>query len=291
MYEKKEKAFTLPTEIVYVKPNFNNPGWIKNKNHRAFFLMEGTSVRIMAPLKRGGHGALVNILTNAEKERLEEMMNMKDNELSVYRKDDNFWHTKMVTLTKDTLKLDLSDPNDYISYKILMHNKDLIAPSIKNVKDRATYKFYIERPSEVSQIKSEKSQVNIDAWTTFGALANDKGRIIDFLRVYGESFPSYSRLKNLSEKENKIDFLRNQLSEIVEADKELFIEVAQDPLFDAKLLISKCHNKGLITKHAGKYHIKGESKPFANSLRDACEYIENEAQQDFKITLETKLDE
>lgn len=286
--KEQEKAFTLPNEIVYVKPNYNNPGWIKNKNHRAFFLMEGTSMRLMAPMKRSG--GIANVLTKQEKITLENALFMKNDELSVYRREDNFWETKMVTLNKDTKRLDLSDPNDYIEYKILMFNKDLVAPSIKNVKDRATYKFYIERPKEVSAIKTEKGRVNIDAWTAFGAISNDKSKIVDFLKVYGESFPAHVRLKNLSESENDIDFLRNQLSEVVEQDKELFIEVVNDPLFEAKLLVSKCHNKGLITRFAGKYHIKDEPKHFATSLREACEYIENEAHQDFKLTLETKLD-
>jgi len=286
--EKNEKAFELPDEIVFVKPNYNNPGWIKNKNHRAFFLMEGTSFRIMAPLKRTG--GITNILTKEEKLTLESLLHMKNDELSVYKKNDNFWESKTVTLTKDTKRLDLSDPNDYIEYKILMHNKDLVAPSINNVRDRATYKFYIERPKEVSAIKTQKGKINIDAWRAFGAIANDKGKIVDFLRVYGESYPKYSRFKNLSESENDIEFLSNQLSEVVEEDKALFIEVAKDPLFEAKLLVSKCHNKGLITKVSGKYHIKGEPTSFASSLRDACEFIENEAHQDFKLTLKAKLD-
>lgn len=288
MAEEKEKAFVLPDEKVFVKPNYNNPGWIKNKNHRAFFLMEGTSIRLMAPMKRSG--GIANVLTKQEKITLENLLHMKNDELSVYRRDDNFWETKIVTLNKDTKQLDLSDPNDYIEYKILMHNKDLVAPSIKNVKDRATYKFYIERPSEVTSIKSEKAQVNVDAWRAFGKIANDKGKVVDMLKVYGESFPAYAKHKNLSETENDLDFLSTILSEIVEQDKELFVEVSQDPLFEAKLLVSKCHNKGLITKNANKYYIKGEPQPFASSLKGACEFIEAEDHQDFKLTLETKLD-
>ena len=64
-------------------------------------------------------------------------MQLEYNALSVHKKVDNFWDDSndvgisKVRLTKQDTILDLTSPEDYIKYKILLANKDFIAPSLQ----------------------------------------------------------------------------------------------------------------------------------------------------------------
>ena len=92
-------------------------------------------------------GTYVNVLTNSEMAFLEEYLGMTKGTLSVYKKVDNFWSDanpqgiNKVKLKKQDNYLDLSVPEDYIRYKILLANKDYIAPSLKDLEaqHKATY--------------------------------------------------------------------------------------------------------------------------------------------------------
>ena len=69
-------------------------------------------------------GAYVNVLTNDEKTYLEKSMGLEPNALSVYLKRDNYWANYSVRLTKGDNYLDLSIPDDYIKYKVLLANNE-----------------------------------------------------------------------------------------------------------------------------------------------------------------------
>ena len=80
-------------------------------------------------------GAYVNVLTDSEKEFLEDYMGLEKNALSVHRKNNNYWDNFFVSLHKQPNYLDLSDPNDYMKYKVLLANKDFIADSLRRRRD------------------------------------------------------------------------------------------------------------------------------------------------------------
>lgn len=282
-----EEVFTLPNEKVTVKPNLRNPGWIKNPKHRGFFMMEGTTKKLMAPLQKSGN--IFNVLTNAEKAYLEKALGMEDNGLSVYKREDNFWQTFYVSLTRDPLVLDLSQPYDYIRYKILLAHNDYVAKSIHNIRDKATYKFYIERQKDVDKIKSLESDLNVKVWTKFAEIAQSKNSIINYFHVYAEMFPKYKKYKSMAEENHNLEFLKAQLVSLIKEDMVAFSELIDDPYFDAKLLISKGIKKGVLRKDGFKYFIGSDSEPFAHSLKEACMYIESPSKQEFKLTLEERV--
>ena len=93
---------------------------------------DGTYVYFVVPTLRST-GQYKNILTNAEKDFLEEALGLDYNALSVYKKENNYWDNYMVRIddAKVGLHLDLSDPEDYIKYKVLLANSDFVAPSVQ----------------------------------------------------------------------------------------------------------------------------------------------------------------
>jgi hypothetical protein len=289
--EKTEKkvAFKLPNKKVTVKPNFNNAGWIKDRRHRAFFSIEGTGRSYSAPLKKDG--GLFNVLTDEEKGFLERQLHMENNHLSVYKPNgQNFWHNFFVKLTKDALILDLSDPMDYIKYKILIANGDHIAPSIKNIKDKATYKYYIEDKVDIDEIEQREVDLNTEAWAQYGIIAQDKRKVIDILKAYAVLAPKYEKYRNVA-KDSSLKFLAGELGKLVGQSREQFIALINDPLLEARILISRSMDSGMIERRGLKYFIKGDGKAFANDLKAACEYVMADKNQEFKLTLEQKLDD
>ena len=88
-------------------------------------------------------------------------MGLEYNALSIYKKVDNYWENNMVRLTKQDNILDLSDPEQYIKYKILLANKNFIAPSLEILTDypKATYQFVIIAEGE--ETKTAKDNMSI----------------------------------------------------------------------------------------------------------------------------------
>ena len=105
---------------------------ITNPKHILYGGMAEGAVKYYTVPILASTGTYKNILTDDEKAFLESYMGLEYNALSVYNKTNNFWANFTVRLTKHDNYLDLSDPNDYIKYKVLLANTDFIADSINN---------------------------------------------------------------------------------------------------------------------------------------------------------------
>ena len=280
--------FSLPNEKVYVKPNINNAGWIKNPKHKAFFMMDGAVKEFFAPLQR--NGKIKNVLTDEEKDFLEDMLQMNTNDLSVYKKpEDNFWATFSARVSKDVTELNLADPFDYIKYKLLLANTDLIAPNLKSVKNKATYKFYIEKPTETAMFKSQELDKESLAWEAYGMIANDKGKMLDFLRVYGEINKTARAKAHSVNKSSAIELVKSTVKPILAENKEVFYNILKDKNYETKLLLSKAVEKGFVERKGTTYTDKGSSKAFAESFQKGVDFLNNPENSDFRSLLETQI--
>ena len=122
-----DDSFSLPNKKIVVKYIPRKIGmasgdWVSNDHVIAGGMMDGSRRTFTAPLLRSG--VVANVLTTEEKEYLEQP-SVTGLNLSVYG---DFWKTQIVSLYKEDNYFDLSIPADYISYKILLSNKDTISP-------------------------------------------------------------------------------------------------------------------------------------------------------------------
>lgn len=117
---------------------------ITNPKHVLYGGMAENAVRVFGVPKLSS-GSYVNVLTNQEKTCIEEALGLEVNALSIYKKQDNFWDNFNVRLTKQDTVLNLSRPEDYLKYKVLLANKNIIASSIQELEDhpKASYQFVI----------------------------------------------------------------------------------------------------------------------------------------------------
>lgn len=144
---------------------------VQNPKHILYGgLAENATITFVVP--RLSTGIYKNVLTDSEKSYLEHVMGLEFNALSIYRKRDNFWDDSndsgigRVTLHKQDNYLDLSNPEDYIKYKILLANKDYIAGSLQELEDhpKATYKFVIISEEAESKMASNKMSITMQCY-------------------------------------------------------------------------------------------------------------------------------
>lgn len=276
----------LRNERIIVKHVPKETGIVRDPKHILYGGMAEGAVRWLT-VPRLTSGMYVNVLTNAEKACLEEVMGLEYNALSIYNKVDNFWDNYQVRLTKQDNFLNLADPDDYIKYKVLLANKDLIAPSLQDLEDhpKATYQFVIIHENEESQASKKKMNTTMQAYMEFGKIQENA----DILRTIIETIDGRPTSKN-----SKIEFLQEKVGKLIQADSRLFVRVATDPLLSTKVLIKKAIEGGLISNRGGMLYLKADGTPLCGdneepTLNIAAKYLNMPKHQDLKFSLEAKI--
>lgn len=259
---------------------------IVDRKHVAFGgMMDGAVRGFTVPVL--SNGTYKNVLTDNEKTFLEEVLGLEVNGLSVYNKKDNYWDNFLIRLTKQDTILDLSDPEDYIKYKVLLANKDLVAPSMKQLREarRATYEYVIMEPNE--EFSDSRNRVNntMKCYEEFGAI-KDK---FDILRCIIETVDGRTVANN-----TKIEFLQAKATDLIASNPKLFLETITDPLLNTKVLIKKAVEANLISKRGEYYYFREDGSPLCGPNEDptftiAARYLSLPENQELKFAIEAKL--
>ena len=276
----------LRNERVIVKHVPKESGIVRDPKHILYGGMAEGAVRWFT-VPRLTSGMYVNVLTNTEKAYLEEIMGLEYNALSIYNKTDNYWDNIQVRLTKQDNILNLADPDDFIKYKVLLANKDFIAPSVQGLEDHpnATYQFVIIQENEETNASKKKMNATMQAYMEFGKIQENA----DILRLIIETIDGRPTSKN-----SKIEFLQEKIGKLIQADAKLFVKVATDPLLNTKVLIKKSIEGGLISNRGGMLYLKADGTPLCEdneepTLSIAAKYLNMPKHQELKFSLEAKL--
>lgn len=266
--------------------------WGNNPKHVLSGGMAENAV-ITFTVPRLSSGMFVNVLTDKEKSFLEEVMGLEYNALSIYKKVDNFWDDSnesginKVRLTKQDNYLDLSNPEDYIRYKILLANKDSIAPSMQVLQDtpKATYQFVIVSEGEENKLAKDNMSSTMMCYKEFGKIEND----IDTLRVIVETIDGRPTSQTV-----KLEFLQTRVNTLIQADSKLFLRVIKDPLLPTKVLIKRATESGLLSNRGGYLYLRKDNTPLCEAneeptLNIAAKYLNSPKHQEIKFALEAQL--
>lgn len=290
--ESKPLVNCLRNQRVIVRYILRQKGNITNPKHILYGGMaEGASRTFVVPQLTSGK--FVNVLTDDEKNFLEEIMGLEPNALSVYKKVDNFWAdnnpigVSRVRLTKQDTYLDLSSPEDYIRYKILLANKDFIAPSLSALQDypKASYQYVIIEEGAEDKQAAAKMSNTMKCYKEYGKVENDK----DILRLIVETIDGRPVANNV-----KIEFLQNKINDMIQADSKLFLKIITDPLLPTKVLIRKGIEEGLIAKRGNFLYLRSDNSPLCENgeeptMQVAARYLNSPKRQDILFALEAKL--
>lgn len=276
----------LRNERVIVRYVPKESGIVTNPKHILYGGMAENAVKYFT-VPQLESGKLVNILTDNEKEFLEDIMGLEFNALSIYKKENNYWSNKQVRLLKQDNILDLSDPEQYIKYKILLANKDEIAPSLQALQDmpKATYKYVIIKEGEETSNARQEMSATMQAYMEYGKYEKDA----DTLRTIIETIDGRPLALN-----TKIEFLQTKINKLIQADAKLFLKVITDPLLSTKVLIKRAVEGGLIANRGGFFYLREDNSPLCSNKEDptfnmAAKFLASPKNQALKFSIEAKL--
>lgn len=289
--EEKPLVNCLKNEQIIIRYLPRQSRMVTNPKHVLFGGMAENATRtFVVPMLSSGR--YVNVLTDSEKDFLEELMGLPPNALSIYKKVDNFWDDaneagiSKVTLRKQDNYLNLANVEDYIRYKILLANKDYIAPSLEALETnpKATYQFVILTEDSETQSAKKGMTTLMQCYTAYGKIEDE----IDTLRVIIETLTGVRVHKN-----TKKEFLQTKVNELIQGNSKMFLKVATDPMLSTKVLIRRCVEEGLIAHRGNQYYIKDGNIPMCEdgepTLNVAAQWINLPKNQEIKLSLEAKL--
>lgn len=281
---ENNKGFTLPEEkvvIKFIKRKIGIAADVKDNHIISGGMLEGSYRKFPVPMMR--NGGLKNVLTKEEKEFFEKEV-YQGKSLSMYS---DFWDTRYVTLEKLDTILDLSLPEDYIKYKILLGWDAVIAPSLSVYKTSPTpgYQFYMEREGEETRLKSKSLSITKTAWKNFNKIENNREVLsaIIFLMA-GKQVAANASL----------EYLNTEVEKLVDSKAQAFNDLIADSQFETQVLIANAERAGIIKKVKGAYFTKDElpltEKGQPATIQNVVAFLNNPLNNEVKELILSRLD-
>lgn len=290
-----EPVSCLKNERIIIRFVPSPTAMVQRKGHILSGGMAETATRSFVVPRLSKTGMFKNVLTDSEKTFLEKTMGLEINALSIYKKENNFWDDSnpngigRVILHKQDNYLDLSIPEQYIQYKILLANKDYIASSIEELENRpkATYQFVIISEGAETQKNLSKMDITMECYTEYGAVKKDKDTLKTIIEIL-EKRPISPNVK--------LDYLQSKINEYIQADPRKFYTVITDKLLPSKVLIKRAVEAGLIGTKNNTYYLRKDGSPLCemneeSTLNNAAKYISSIKHQELKYMIEAQLKE
>lgn len=274
MGEVKNKTFELPNKKVTVRLIRKAKGLAANVDEGHVLsggMIEGATKQFCVPKLR--NGGLKNVLTQEEKEFFENGKYHGVN-LSIYS---DFWRDYNVRLHKHDTVLDLSNPEDYFQYKVLLAWDKVIAPSLEvyNKTKRPSYQFVMIETGEEVKVRGKELSVTKEAWKLYAKYEDNRDILVSiFYLMTGKKVSDSSDIK----------FIKNQVEDLVDNRTRDFVNLVKDADFETKKLIALAENAGIILKKSGRYETidgltlanKGETA----TLKNAVSYLNDPKNQE-----------
>lgn len=282
----------LRNERIIVKHINKQTGNIRDPKHVLYGGMSENAKKVYTvPLLKSG--AFCDVLTRDEKDYLEYALGLEANALSVYRKEDNFWDTSndqgisKVILYKHDNYLDLSNPVDYIKYKILLANKDRIAPSAQALQDtpKATYEFVLLSDNEENSMAKASINTKMQCYKEFGKVEDNP----DILKLIIETIDGRVLATG-----TKLEIMQTKINDLIQQNSKLFLKVITDKLLPTKVLINKAIAAGIISRRGNYLYLKKDNTPLCNNNQEptfnvAAAFLNEPKHQELKFSIEAQL--
>lgn len=255
-------------------------------------MSESSKRTFVVPINNSG--TLVEVLTPEEQAYLENIMGLEEGDLSVLRKKNNYWiegngGISKVTLEKRDNILDLSSPEDFIRYKILLANKETIAPSLKHMEDfpKATYQFVLVSKEEEQKSESANMTSTMQSYMEFGKISDDK----DKLRFIVEIMNGRSLSRNIN-----IDQLKTLVNQIIQSKPKNFLSVVRDDLLDTKVLLRKAVQAGIVGMRGNYFFLREGNIPLCPdnaepTLNVAAAFLNMPKNKEMLFTIQAKVNQ
>lgn len=214
-------------------------------------------------------------------------------DLSFTKENKNFWagwikegpndNGKLphaVQLPKEGIILDLSNMWDNIAWRILKTNDRWIAPSWEDRFKKPTYWFALVDEKVSVDRRKEEINLKLKATEEFNKIKDHRELLMEFLIIKDPN--------NVISTKATIEFLFNQVYEILETNPKLFLSIVSDPYKDDKIFIFKAVRAGALKKQKDKYYSMGDEP--LGALGDVISLINNSEKIEFRKKLEFQIE-
>lgn len=292
--EKSDEGFINPLKSERVVVRFLPKTYLRVTDPKHVLyggMAEGSKRTFVVPVNTAG--SFIEVLSKSEQAYLEEFMGYPTGTLSASRRKNNFFSMgnpegiSKVVLEKRDNYLDLSIPEDFIKYKILLANKDTIAPSLKHMQNypKATYQFVIISEGEEQSRESENLNSIQKSYMEFGKIDSD----YDKLKFIVETIEGKPLARG-----TKIDFIKSRINAIIQSNSKLFLAAATDNLLDTKVVIKKAVESGIISMRGNFLYLTEGNIPLCGNnaeptLNNAAQFLNLPKNQDMLLTIQAKL--
>jgi hypothetical protein len=182
----------------------------------------------------------------------------------------------------------LSNPNDFIKFKILKHNDDFIAPNLEALQNnpKATYEYVMIQEGEESKVNRKRVNTTQAAWKEYGKIENDP----DTMRVVIETITAHPIASTMS-----VDSMVSKIDELIQNDAKMFLKVVQDPALSTKVLIRNGIEAGVIVNRGGQLYLRDGNQPLCDkgepTLSVAAAFLNMPKNQELRFTIEAKINQ
>ena len=252
--------------------------------------MADTAVRsYVVPMRKDG-SRLVNPLSNEEKAYLEIALGLEEDALNIYKRP-CYWMSgsknaiNRVTLNKDGMTLDLSDPEDYVKYAILRSNSERICPSWKDYEEHAkpTYEFcLVSENAEVASVGVKTSNKS-KCFKLYFKYEDDANTLRTILRIIENRKVSPS---------TPIENLQDKIQQYIENSPTKTLAALEDEYLAEKTIIDVAVDKGVVASLRGEYILKDgnvrlcEDYDTTASYQNASKFLASAEHQEIKFKIE-----
>jgi hypothetical protein len=296
---EQKKIFHLPTGKVHVKPILRSGKWLPD-GHSGSFMYDHTSIGIQVPLDKNT-GRLKNPLTPEERQFFENNadLDLEGGDLNPHRKRDNFWHGFRVIIRKTDdivddktvlMTLDLSDPIQYLQYKVLLLNSQpdggIVAPTWDKRLMSGTYRIALQHEGQQHTEKIKKADSMKKAYKHLSKIDSSSEAMFDFLTIY---YLENAKSKRPSENANK-DTYYSQIQDLIDEDLAGVCEIIDDTdNYEFKLLVHRGLKTGAL-RMVGTNIETVDAVPLGKSLHQCILWLKDDKHQDEYLRLKNQID-
>lgn len=258
------------------------------KDHVLYFMQDGASRFFVLP--RNEYNEFIRIFKDEDEMRF--FSDILGIDLNYNKRDNNFWETFTVKITKDASFMmqgksyDLSDPMDNLRIRLLKAYKNEVADGWENRYNSPKSKFCLV-DEDFEDVESNKEMDMLETiYTSFGEMRTSVKKMKDFLAMY---YMQKRTTKILPEDWTK-DQLAADFKKIIDDDKITVYNLLKDQDSEIKLFITRGVRCGAIErKGVTGYKLPGEDNEY--NFKEMVDYIKllKEATDTSYIKIDTQI--
>ena len=303
---KKKVKNPLKNERVLIKPVIWTNKLIHG-NHSGNWQFDNTVLHITVCLD-GSSGLMKEPLTKEEREFFEDPSRIAEHgltfqtgDLSARKRENNHWENYVYKLRKhndgkvkedQTLDtLDLSQPEDYFKYKVLLTNsgpKGFVADGWDNRYGRGSNKIVLVSESERYTDKLTRANKLEQAYKFFYGINHSADKMFDFLNVYYLENKDY----NKPPVDAGTDYYKAEIQSLIDSNVDNVLKIIQDEDdYEMKILVHRALREGLLrfNRNTG-IDDEATGKPLGNNLQQAIRFLKDDKNQNFLLKLKAQLE-